>query len=65
MKELDHVFGFKVLLKQTKGGGFYLEGPNGQRASIGDSGGALLSPRDEEVIRDNWSVLDCATRAKP
>jgi hypothetical protein len=57
--ELDHVFGFKVSLKRTKSG-FYLEGPGGERASLGESGyGALLSPRDQEALCDAFG-LDAA-----
>jgi hypothetical protein len=60
MTELDHVLGFKVQLKQTKGGGFYLEGPGGERASLGDNSyGTLLSPRDQEAICENFG-LDAA-----
>ena len=53
MNELDHVSGFKVALRQTKSG-FYLEGPAGERASLGDKGpNALLSPREQEVLCEN------------
>lgn len=54
MNELDHLSGFKVSLRQAKSG-FYLEGPSGERASIGDKGpNALLSPREQEVICENF-----------
>jgi hypothetical protein len=57
--ELDHVFGFKTSLKKSKSG-FYLEGPGGQIAPLGDSGySALLSPRDQEAICENFG-LDAA-----
>jgi hypothetical protein len=60
MSELAHVLGFKARLKQTKSGGFYLEGPQGEIASIGDSGyNTLLSPRDQEAICENFG-LDAA-----
>lgn len=53
MNELDHLSGFKVALRQTKSG-FYLEGPAGERASLGDKGpGALLSPREQEALCEN------------
>jgi hypothetical protein len=53
MREMNHLTGFKVRLKQA-GGGFYLEGPDGQRSSIGDIGyNSLLSPRDQEAICEN------------
>jgi hypothetical protein len=53
MAELDHLSGFKVRLRQTKSG-FYLEGPVGERASLGDNGpGSLLSPRDQEALCEN------------
>ena len=56
MDELDHVIGFKVRLRQTKSG-FYLEGPAGEIASIGDSGySVLLSPRDQEAICENFGL---------
>ena len=56
MRELDHILGFKVKLKQTKGG-FYLEGPQGEISSIGDSNyDALLSPRDQEAICENFGL---------
>jgi hypothetical protein len=56
MHELDHVLGFKVRLKQTKSG-FFLEGPMGEIASIGDGGqNAVLSPRDQEAICENLGV---------
>jgi hypothetical protein len=59
MSELDHVFGFKLRLRQNKSG-FYLEGPGGEIASIGDNGySALLSPRDQEAICENFG-LDAA-----
>jgi hypothetical protein len=49
MDELNNVFGFKVVLKQPSGNGFFLEGPDGQRSSLGESSyNALLSPRDQE-----------------
>lgn len=56
-KDLDHIFGFKVALKTTKSGGFYLEGPRGEIAALGDSGyHALLSPRDQEAICENFGL---------
>jgi hypothetical protein len=59
MNELDHVFGFKVRLRQNKSG-LYLEGPGGEISAIGDSGyNTLLSPRDQEVICENFG-LDAA-----
>jgi hypothetical protein len=59
MSELDHIFGFKLRLRQNKSG-FYLEGPEGEIASIGDNGyNALLSPRDQEAICENFG-LDAA-----
>ncbi len=59
MTELDHIFGFKTRLRQNKNG-FYLEGPNGEIAPLGDSGySALLSPRDQEAICENFG-LDAA-----
>jgi hypothetical protein len=59
MTELDHAFGFKIRLRQSKSG-FYLEGPNGEIAPLGDSGyHALLSPRDQEAICENFG-LDAA-----
>jgi hypothetical protein len=57
MRELDHLFGFKTSLKQTRSAGFFLEGPGGQIASLGDSGyNALLSPRDQEAICENFGL---------
>lgn len=54
--ELDHLMGFKVRLKQTKGG-VYLEGPAGEIASLGDNSyNALLSPRDQEAICENFGL---------
>jgi hypothetical protein len=59
MDELDHLFGFKTKLRQNKSG-FFLEGPNGEIASIGDSSyHALLSPRDQEAICEDFG-LDAA-----
>ena len=56
ISELDHVFGFKVTLRQTKNG-IYLEGPRGEIASLGDSTySALLSPRDQEAICENFGL---------
>jgi hypothetical protein len=56
MRELEHILGFKVRLKQTKSG-FYLEGPQGEISSIGDSSyNALLSPRDQEAICENFGL---------
>lgn len=53
MAELDHLCGFKVALRQTKSG-FFLEGPAGERTSLGDKGpNALLSPREQEVHCEN------------
>ena len=57
INELSHVFGFKARLKQTKIGGFYIEGPDGQTAPLGTSGYyALLSPRDQEAICENFGL---------
>ena len=57
MNELGHVFGFKTRLRQAKSGGFYLEGPEGQIAPLGDSGyHSLLSPRDQEAICENFGL---------
>ena len=59
MTELDHILGFKTRLRQSKSG-FYLEGLNGEIAPLGDSGhSALLSPRDQEAICENFG-LDAA-----
>jgi hypothetical protein len=56
MRELEKLFGFKVTLRRTTSG-FYLEGPAGERASIGDVGpGGLLSPRDQEAICENFGL---------
>jgi hypothetical protein len=56
-KDLDHFLGFKVVLKQTKSGGFYLEGPHGEIVSLGDSGYySLLSPRDQEAICESFGL---------
>lgn len=56
MSAFDHVLGFKARLKQTKSG-YYLEGPQGQISSLGDSGyNTILSPRDQEVICENFGV---------
>jgi hypothetical protein len=53
MAELDHLSGFKVILRQAKSG-FYLEGPAGERTSLGDKGpNALLSPREQEMHCEN------------
>lgn len=53
MDELDHVSGFKLILRQAKSG-FFLEGPTGVRASLGDKGPhALLSPREQEILCEN------------
>jgi hypothetical protein len=50
MIELDHVSGYKVVLRQARSG-FYLEGPGGEKASLGDKGpNALLSPLEQEAI---------------
>ncbi len=50
MNELDHLSGFKVSLRQTKSG-FFLKGPAGERASVGDKGpNALLSAREQEIL---------------
>lgn len=55
--ELDHVFGMKVQLKRTKSGGFYLEGPGGEIASVGDNSySTLMSPRDQEVVCENFGL---------
>jgi hypothetical protein len=57
INELDHIFGLKVRLKRTKGGIFYLEGPAGEMASVGDSSySALMSPRDQEAICENFGL---------
>jgi len=53
MDELDHLSGLKVVLRQSKSG-FFLEGANGERASLGDKGpNALLSPREQEALCEN------------
>jgi hypothetical protein len=53
LEELDHLSGFKVVLRQNKSG-FFLEGPAGERASLGDKGpGALLAPREQEMLCEN------------
>ena len=53
MDEMDHLSGFKVSLRQTKSG-YFLEGPKGERASVGDKGpNALLSPREQEAVCEN------------
>ena len=53
MNELDHLSGFKVVLRQAKSG-YFLEGPGGERASLGDKGpNALLSPREQEILCEN------------
>ena len=53
MDELNHVSGFKVVLRQSKSG-FFLEGPSGERASVGDKGpNALLSAREQEILCEN------------
>jgi hypothetical protein len=50
MAELDHLSGFKVSLTQTKSG-YFLMGPKGEKASVGDKGpNALLSPREQEIL---------------
>jgi hypothetical protein len=50
MDELDHLSGFKVSLTQTRSG-YFLEGPKGERASVGDKGpNALLSSREQEIL---------------
>jgi hypothetical protein len=57
MREFDQLFGFKTSLKQTTGAGIFLEGQGGQIASLGDSGyNALLSPRDQEAICENFGL---------
>lgn len=51
MDELDHLSGFKVVLRQTK---YFIEGPAGERASLGEKGpGALLAPREQEMLCEN------------
>jgi hypothetical protein len=53
MNELDHLSGFKVALRQSRSG-YFLEGPNGERASLGDKGpNALLAPREQEALCEN------------
>jgi hypothetical protein len=53
MKELNHLSGFKVVLRQSKSG-FFLEGPAGERASIGEKGPqGLLSAREQEALCEN------------
>ncbi len=53
MDELDHLSGFRVTLRQNKSG-FFLEGPSGERASVGDKGPhALLSAREQEILCEN------------
>jgi hypothetical protein len=54
--ELNHVFGFQVKLRATKSG-FFLEGPGGEISSIGENSySALLSPRDQETICENFGL---------
>lgn len=56
MKELKHLSGLKVALRQTKSG-FFLEGPAGERASIGEKGpNALLSAREQETLCENLGI---------
>lgn len=56
MKELNHLSGVKVMLKQTRSG-YYLLGPNGENTSIGDKGPyTLLSPREQEMLCENFGV---------
>jgi hypothetical protein len=51
--ELDHLSGFKVVVKLTKSG-YFLEGQNGERSSLGDKGpNDLLSSREQEAICEN------------
>ena len=53
MNELDHLSGLKTVLRQGKSG-YFLEGPAGERASLGDKGpNALLSPREQEMLCEN------------
>jgi len=53
MNELDHISGFKVVLRQGRSG-YFLEGPAGERAALGDNGpNALLSPREQEILCEN------------
>ena len=57
IRELDHVFGLKVRLRNTNSGGFYLEGPAGEIASVGDNSyNTLMSPRDQEAICENLGL---------
>lgn len=56
MKELKHLSGLKVALRQTKSG-FFLEGSMGERASIGEKGpNALLSAREQEALCENLGI---------
>jgi hypothetical protein len=53
MDELDHMIGLKLTLRQSKSG-FYVEGPAGERASLGEKGpNALLSAREQEALCEN------------
>jgi hypothetical protein len=53
MNELDHISGFKAVLRQGRSG-YFLEGPAGEKAALGDKGpNALLSPREQEMVCEN------------
>jgi len=57
MDEWDHLIGLKLTLRQTRSGIYFLEGPNGERTSIGDKGpNALLSVREQEVLCKNLGL---------
>jgi hypothetical protein len=52
--EMDHLSGFKVFLRQTRSEGYFLEGPHGERASLGTTGpNDILSPREQEALCEN------------
>jgi hypothetical protein len=54
MDELDHLSGLKLALRQTRSGVYFLEGPNGEKTSVGDKGpNTLLSAREQEVLCEN------------
>lgn len=56
LAELNHTFGFKAVLRRS-GSGYFLEGPAGERASVGESGpNDLLSPRDQEALCENFGL---------
>ena len=56
LAELDRAFGFKAALRRS-GSGYFLEGPRGERASVGESSpNDLLSPRDQEALCENFGL---------